>query len=287
MTKVYKVDAGILVEWSQGEETLFSLIENVSWDQWFNSEDAEKPFAEWSNQGMQVLDAEVATMQNGFIYAPIQSQEVWAAGVTYFRSRVARMEESKDAGGGDFYDRVYDADRPEIFFKATAHRVSGPGEPLRIRKDSSWNVPEPELTLAVNFRNKLIGYTVGNDMSSRSIEGENPLYLPQAKTYDQCAGLGPGLLLTAEPLPAETKINIGIHRGDQGLVFQGSTDLAQMKRRPDELIGWLTREASFPDGAYLMTGTGVIPEGDFTLLAGDEVEIEIEGIGILKNPIIQ
>ncbi len=285
MTKVYKVHPGILVEYQEDDETLFALLDNVTWDEWFNSEDAEKPFQSWSNKGNPILEAEVETIRKAFTEAPIQSQEVWAAGVTYFRSRVARMEESKDAGGGDFYDRVYDADRPEIFFKATAHRVSGPGVPVRIRKDSTWNVPEPELTLAINYRKKLIGFTIGNDMSSRSIEGENPLYLPQAKTYDQCAGLGPCILLGTEPLSESTGIQVRIHRGSEGIVFQGSTDLAQMKRKPLELIDWLTKESSFPDGAFLMTGTGIIPEGDFTLESGDEVEIEIDNIGILKNPV--
>src|SRR3954469_22277955 len=172
------------------------------------------------------------------IVAPIIDQEVWAAGVTYLRSKVARMEESKDAGGGSFYDRVYEADRPEIFFKATPHRVVGPGDPVRLRGDSKWNVPEPELALLVNPKAKIIGYTIGNDMSSRDIEGENPLYLPQAKVYDGCCALGPCLLIEDEPFPASTTIDIKISRNGAE-AFTGSTNLAAMKRSPRELVDYL------------------------------------------------
>jgi len=213
--------------------------------------------------------------------APIQSQEVWAAGVTYLRSRDARMEEAKDAGGGTFYDRVYDAERPEIFFKATPHRVVGSGEEVRIRADSKWNVPEPELTLAINRAGSIFGYTVGNDMSSRDIEGENPLYLPQAKVYRGCCGLGPGLVVR-EPLPESTAIRISIVRAGSS-VFAGETSLARMKRKLPELAGWLTREDIFPQGCFLLTGTGVVPPNDFTLLPADEISISIDGIGTLVN----
>jgi 2-dehydro-3-deoxy-D-arabinonate dehydratase len=213
---------------------------------------------------------------------PIVSQEVWAAGVTYLRSRDARKEEAKDSGGGDFYQRVYEADRPEIFFKSTAHRTVGPGQKVRIRGDSKWNVPEPELTLAVNTAGRIFGYTVGNDMSSRDIEGENPLYLPQAKVYDGSCALGPCLLLSEEPLPATTEIRLSIHRGGQP-VFQGATSLAQMKRRLDELVEWLFRDSSFPVGVLLMTGTGVVPPDSFSLKSGDDVRIEIPPIGELHN----
>jgi 2-dehydro-3-deoxy-D-arabinonate dehydratase len=216
--------------------------------------------------------------------APIQSQEVWAAGVTYFRSRTARMEESKDSGGGTFYDKVYSAERPELFFKSTPHRVAGPGEPVRIRKDSKWNVPEPELTLAVNSHGRIFGYTIGNDMSSRDIEGENPLYLPQAKVYDQSAALGPCLLLSDNPLPADTEISIKIVRSGS-TVFSGATAISQIKRTLPSLVEYLYRSSSFPHGCFLMTGTGVVPGDDFTLRSGDGIHITIPGIGTLTNSV--
>ena len=216
--------------------------------------------------------------------APIGTQEVWAAGVTYLRSRTARMEESKDAGGGTFYDKVYHADRPELFFKGTPHRVAGPGTPVRIRRDSKWNVPEPELTLAINSTGRIFGYTVGNDMSSRDIEGENPLYLPQAKVYDRSTGLGPCLLVTDEPLPPTTTIAIEIRR-DGAAAFAGSTQISQIKRGFPELAEFLFRDNSFPHGAYLMTGTGIVPPDAFTLRTGDEIRITIEPIGTLVNTV--
>jgi 2-dehydro-3-deoxy-D-arabinonate dehydratase len=216
--------------------------------------------------------------------APIGTQEVWAAGVTYLRSRTARMEESKDAGGGTFYDKVYHADRPELFFKGTPHRTAGPGTQVRIRKDSKWNVPEPELTLAINSRGQIFGYTIGNDMSSRDIEGENPLYLPQAKVYDRSTGLGPCLLVTREPLPATTTIAIEIRR-DGAAAFTGSTQISQIKRKFPELAEFLFRDNSFPRGAYLMTGTGIVPPDAFTLRSGDEIRITIEPIGTLVNTV--
>jgi 2-dehydro-3-deoxy-D-arabinonate dehydratase len=218
------------------------------------------------------------------LLAPIENQEVWAAGVTYQRSKVARMEESKDAGGGSFYDRVYEAPRPEIFFKATPHRVVGPGDPVRIRSDSKWNVPEPELALLVNPRGRIVGYTVGNDMSSRDIEGENPLYLPQAKVYNGCCALGPCVLVAdpQKPLPRETEIRLEISRAGAP-AFSGATPLSRMKRKFEELVGWLFRDNSFPDGAWLLTGTGVVPPDDFTLQRGDEIRITIDPIGTLRN----
>lgn len=210
-------------------------------------------------------------------------QEVWAAGVTYLRSKAARMEEAKTAGGGDFYDRVYQAERPEIFFKATPHRVVATGAAMHLRRDSRWIVPEPELTLVVTRRGKIVGYTVGNDLSCRDIEGENPLYLPQAKTFDKCASVGPAILVAEKPLPAETQIAVVIRRGGQA-AFTGSTTLAQMKRGLDELVGFLFRDNQHPDGCLLMTGTGTVPPDDFSLQAGDVVEITIDGIGTLSNP---
>ncbi len=219
------------------------------------------------------------------LLAPIDRQEVWAAGVTYRRSQVARMEESVD--GATFYDKVYVAPRPEIFFKATPQRVRGPGEPLRIRGDALWNVPEPELALVLDSKLRLVGFTVGNDMSARDIEGENPLYLPQAKTYDACCGLGPWITLTgAMPQASEIAIRMTVRRGG-GVAYAGATHVGQMARSFDELIGWLGRECSFPEGAVLLTGTGIVPDDVFTLATGDTVEITIEGIGTLVNPVVR
>ncbi len=217
------------------------------------------------------------------LLAPIGSQEVWAAGVTYFRSRTARMEESKDAGGADFYDKVYHADRPELFFKATAQRVVGDGGSMHLRGDSKWIVPEPELTLVINAAGKIVGYTVGNDLSCRDIEGENPLYLPQAKVFDRCAGVGPGIYVTDQPLPDSTEIRCVIERGGK-TVFEGATAIDQLKKKPPQLVSYLYRDSVFATGALLMTGTGVVPPDDFCLIAGDVVRITIEPIGTLNNP---
>ena len=217
------------------------------------------------------------------LLAPIQSQEVWAAGVTYLRSRDARKEESHDSGGGTFYDRVYDAERPEIFFKATPHRVIAPSRPMRLRSDASWNVPEPELTLAINRAGQIFGYTIGNDLSSRDIEGENPLYLPQAKVWSDCCALGPGLVVR-DVLPASTGIALSILRSGVE-AFRGQTSLSQMKRSLGDLAAWLWRDNNFPAGAYLMTGTGTVPPSEFTLKSGDIVHISIDGLGTLTNSI--
>jgi 2-dehydro-3-deoxy-D-arabinonate dehydratase len=218
------------------------------------------------------------------LHPPLESQEVWAAGVTYYRSREARMEESEREA--DVYDRVYRAERPELFFKATPHRVVGHGGEVRIRSDSEWNVPEAELALAVNCEGHVFGYTIGNDMSSRSIEGDNPLYLPQAKIYDGSCALGPCLLLSEDPLSPSTEISLRIRRGNAE-VFQGSTRLSELKRTPEELVGFLFRDNSLPNGCYLLTGTGIVPERDFTLASGDEIEITIEPIGTLTNRVLQ
>jgi 2-dehydro-3-deoxy-D-arabinonate dehydratase len=216
---------------------------------------------------------------------PIDRQEVWAAGVTYKRSRVARMEESETAAS--CYDRVYVSPRPELFFKASPHRVSGHEQPLRIRQDATWNVPEPELTLVINSHKKLVGFTIGNDMSSRDIEGDNPLYLPQAKVYDQCCGLGPWItLMDGMPPRDQIGIRLKIIRGGQA-VFAGQTSVEQMARTFEDLIEWLGRDNSFPNGAFLLTGTGIVPESSFTLQAKDIVEISIDGIGTLRNPVVQ
>jgi 2-dehydro-3-deoxy-D-arabinonate dehydratase len=220
------------------------------------------------------------------ILAPIGSQEVWAAGVTYYRSRDARMTESRQAGGGDFYDRVYAAERPELFFKATAGRVVAPGAAVRIRRDSSWSVPEPELTVVVNPGGAVIGYTIGNDMSARDIEGENPLYLPQAKIYDRSCAIGPCVLVSPDPLATSTRIRIEIDREGR-TEFSGATTLAQLSRKIEILVAYLFRDNVFPVGAYLMTGTGVVPPDSFTLAAGDRVRITIDAIGTLENTVVQ
>ena len=213
---------------------------------------------------------------------PIGEQEVWAAGVTYYRSRSARMEESKQSGGDTFYDRVYEAERPELFFKATARRVVGPGAQVRIRSDATWSVPEPELTLLINPAGDVVGYTIGNDMSSRDIEGENPLYLPQAKVYDGSCAIGPCILLTVDPLSKSTAISVRIQRSGQ-TVFEGATAFSELKRELRELASYLYRDNTFPQGALLMTGTGIVPGDDFTLHHEDLIEITIEGIGTLSN----
>jgi 2-dehydro-3-deoxy-D-arabinonate dehydratase len=216
------------------------------------------------------------------IGAPIENQEVWASGVTYYRSRSARIEESKNAGGGDFYDRVYSAERPELFFKAVAHKVAGTNSEVRIRSDATWSVPEPELTLVVNPRGEIVGYTIGNDMSSRDIEGSNPLYLPQAKVYDRSCALGPGILIQKERLGPDTQISLEILRAGYS-EFSASILLAEMKRDPRVLVEYLYRDQSFPCGCFLLTGTGIVPPDTFTLQSGDEIRISISGIGTLIN----
>lgn len=215
---------------------------------------------------------------------PIDRQEVWAAGVTYFRSRTARMEESQVAAGSRFYDLVYHADRPELFFKAAAWRVIGPGANVRIRRDATWNVPEPELALLISPGGRALGYTAGNDMSSRDIEGENPLYLPQAKVYDGSCALGPAIVLATALPPSSTRIQLDVRRGPAS-AFTGSTTLAEMKRDLETLVEYLYRETSFPEGCILLTGTGIIPPDDFTLQTGDEIFISIDGVGTLHNTV--
>lgn len=218
------------------------------------------------------------------LLAPLDRQEVWAAGVTYKRSREARERESE--GAAKFYDLVYTAARPELFLKATAERVVGPGDAVRVRRDSRWSVPEPELALVIAPDLRLVGFTIGNDMSARDIEGENPLYLPQAKIYNQSCAVGPVITLRDALPPADqAAIRLTIARGG-ATVFEGSTTLAAMARPFDDLIDWLGRENSFPAGVILLTGTGIVPPDDFTLAAGDEVAIEIAGIGRLANSVV-
>jgi 2-dehydro-3-deoxy-D-arabinonate dehydratase len=270
--KLYRTTNGAFVE----EDSRFFPLPAGDWDELICSADLH------ARARAAVSQDAPARFDPASVLAPVVSQEIWAAGVTYFRSRNARMEESKDAGGGSFYDRVYAAERPELFFKATGRRVVGPGNAVRIRSDAKWSVPEPELTLVINPAGAITGYTVGNDMSSRDIEGENPLYLPQAKVYDGSCALGPCILLSSEPLAKTTGIHIGITRKGQ-TVFSGNTTLAELKRDPKDLVQYLYRDSSFPQGAFLMTGTGIVPGDDFTLASGDAIRIEIDGIGALEN----
>ena len=276
--KIYKTLQGFVIE----HESQFYISRHIDWDLFVNREDL---YFELQRE-IQLLPAasEYKSLIDNGLLAPIQSQEVWAAGVTYLKSRNARMEESKKSGGDNFYDRVYDADRPEIFFKASPHRVVGSGQNVRIRRDSKWNVPEPELTLFINSKGQISGYTVGNDMSSRDIEGENPLYLPQAKTYDKSAAIGPCIAIFDEPISPETIITIEILRYEITL-FSNSIEINQMKRKHTELVEFLCRESSFPHGCFLMTGTGLVPNDDFTLEVGDEIRITIDGIGTLVNTV--
>jgi len=274
MIRVYCDSLGLVLESGGAARRPFGAL---TFDELFSAADPEALVRGAWEDG-------VPSMLRKDLVAPIGSQEIWAAGVTYLRSRSARMEESKAAGGGDFYDRVYSAERPELFFKGTPHRVAGPGMQVRIRKDSKWNVPEPELTLAINRHGKIFGYTVGNDMSSRDIEGENPLYLPQAKVYDRSTGLGPCLLVTGEALTPETAIELEIRREEE-TAFSGITRINQIKRGFAELVEFLFRDNSFPNGAYLMTGTGIVPPDSLILRSGDEIRITIEPIGTLVNTV--
>lgn len=272
--KLYKTRHGFFVE----ANTQFYLLKTKNWDKLINRDDLNGYLKK------QITGLTPVALPNNLndVLPPIQSQEVWAAGVTYWRSRNARMEESKDAGGATFYDKVYDAERPEIFFKATAQRTVGTNDFVRIRKDSTWDVPEPELTLFITSSGKIVAYTIGNDMSSRSIEGENPLYLPQAKSYEKCAGLGPCLFISEQALPTDTEIHLRINR--QGtMVFEGQVGIDQMRRQPAELVAYLFRECAFPNGCFLMTGTGIVPDPPFTLQKGDEILMTIDHIGTLRN----
>ncbi len=272
---VYRTDAGIFLR-------SFGRVAQVqgSFDAFANDDRLAEKCAE-------ILDASARVISEGARFVrgslpPIGTQEVWASGVTYLRSRQARVEESKAAGGGDYYDRVYAADRPELFFKAPHYRTVGDGARVRIRKDSEWNVPEPELALFATTSGKIVGYSIGNDMSSRDIEGENPLYLPQAKSYDGSTALGPCLYVPESPLPVSTRIEMTVVR-EGATVFSGATALDQMKRRPQELVDYLFRELTFPTGCYLFTGTGVIPPDAFSLRSRDEITITIPPIGTLTN----
>lgn len=274
--KLYKTKTGIIA----GHREAYYLLPETDWDGIINQPDLYN----WLEETIAALepDDNAAASIAREVLVPIGSQEVWAAGVTYLRSKEARMEESKESGGANFYDKVYDAERPEIFFKANAYKVVPHNGRVRIRKDSNWNVPEPELTLVINQNGEIVGYTIGNDMSSRSIEGENPLYLPQAKMYDGSASIGPCVYITQQPIEPSTLISILIIR-DNVTIFEGNVTIDKMKRKHTELVAFLYREYSFPTGAYLMTGTCVVPGNDFTLQSGDEIQITIAGIGQLTN----
>lgn len=275
--KIYKLRSGIMIDHNEQHYRM----PVADWDHFINDDDLYKKVNEFILSGK-------ATKGNGLkdsdILPPIGNQELWACGVTYLRSKVGRQEESKSSGGADFYAKVYEAERPEVFFKSTAHRVVGHVANVRIRKDSTWDVPEPELTLVVTSSGKIVGYTIGNDMSSRSIEGENPLYLPQAKTYDGCAAIGPCIYVTDKPIDSNTMIALEIFRNDQK-IFEGTVGIDQMKRKPEELVSFVFRECSFPVGCLIMTGTGIVPGSDFTLQSGDEINISIDHIGILINTV--
>lgn len=275
--KLYKTNEGAVLE----QNGLYFLSGSADWDSLINADNIQQSLLSAASSWAPLGADQFSALK---ILAPISQQEVWASGVTYLRSRDARMEESKDAGGGSFYDKVYAAERPELFFKATAHRVVATGEQVRIRKDSSWNVPEPELTLFINSAGNITGYTIGNDMSSRSIEGENPLYLPQAKSYDGSAALGPCIYFPEQPLPSDSEINIEIQR-KATTVFVGSIAINRMKRQHSELAEFLYRECSFPYGCFLMTGTGIVPPNEFTLESGDQISITIDHIGKLVNEV--
>lgn len=271
--KLYNTKKGTVIE-ANGN---FYAV-NANWEKLINDDNAMQTAKELAANAT----AGDSSLVDELLPVIGSNQELWACGVTYLRSKIGRQEESKTSGGGDFYARVYDAERPECFFKSTPHRVVGSKGFVRIRKDSTWDVPEPELTLVVTTSGKIIGYTIGNDMSSRSIEGENPLYLPQAKTYDGCAALGPCILLTEKPIEVDTKITLTINRNKQ-TVFTDSIAINQMKRTPEELTSFVYRECSFPNGCMIMTGTGIVPGNDFTLQSGDEILIAIDKIGELIN----
>jgi 2-dehydro-3-deoxy-D-arabinonate dehydratase len=273
--KLYKTKTGIVIE----HEDSFYSLPGEGWDAFINDDDL------FQKLNRHVREASPGKDIAAGVLAPIGSgQELWACGVTYLRSKIGRQEESKDAGGGDFYARVYEAERPEVFFKSNPHRIAHPGGKVAIRKDSTWDVPEPELTLVVSSSGKIIGYTIGNDMSSRSIEGENPLYLPQAKTYDGCAALGPCVYVPGKPIDPSSLIQLGINRNGQP-VFEGSISIDKMKRGHDELVSFVFRHCSFPHGCLIMTGTGIVPPNEFTLQSGDEIKITIDNIGTLVNTV--
>ena len=279
--QLYNSKNGILLEHNGN----FFIIDEP-WDILINRDDLEGHLSSKIKTSGRIDPGEQAKyLADNSILPPIGQQEVWAAGVTYLKSRDARMEESQSSGAASLYDRVYDAERPELFFKAMPSRVSGHKQPVFIRVDSTWNVPEPELALFINSNGNIQGYTIGNDMSSRSIEGENALYLPQAKIYEKSAALGPCLYVASAPIGGDTVIKMIIKRNDVK-VYDDSTAVSRIKRSFTELAGYLYRECDFPHGCFLMTGTCLVPPNEFTLQENDRVDIEIDGIGVLTNYIL-
>jgi 2-dehydro-3-deoxy-D-arabinonate dehydratase len=276
---LYKTSGGALLRYNQQ-----SFLINEDWDKLINQSNLYQYLLHKGEHAERIAESEADAYVKDGLEAPISSQEVWAAGVTYLRSRDARMDESKDSGAADCYQRVYEAERPELFFKSLPHRVAGPDSAVFIREDSSWNVPEPELALYINSKGSIQAYTIGNDMSSRSIEGENPLYLPQAKVYERSAALGPCLYISQNPIAPETEIKLIIKR-DERTMYEASTPLSRMKRTLPELAAYLYRACDFPAGCFLMTGTCLVPPNDFTLQSGDVVTISIGGIGTLTNTV--
>lgn len=277
--KLYRISKGSLLQHDKD-----SYLLTQPWDDLICRDQLHDYLQQQIRHADLLAPAEADALLNSRLLAPIGNQEVWAAGVTYLRSRDARMEESKESGGATFYDKVYEAERPELFFKSQPHRVAAHDEEVFIRHDSTWNVPEPELTLFINPSGVIQGYTIGNDMSSRSIEGENPLYLPQAKVYQRSAALGPCLYVPATPLPATTRISMVIRRAGRD-VYAGEVAISQIKRKLSDLAAWLYRDMDFPRGCFLMTGTCLVPGNEFTLEKGDKVEITIDHIGTLSNTV--
>ncbi|HYE20528.1 MAG TPA: fumarylacetoacetate hydrolase family protein [Tepidisphaeraceae bacterium] len=273
--RLYRTSADWLVETDDGSAR---ALPGFDFDAWLASTD---PAADL--RALAATASAAAAPVPAAPLMPIGTQEIWAVGVTYQRSKVARMEESQNAKSA--YDLVYDAPRPELFFKATPSRTRGPGQPVTLRHDTKWIVPEPELALVISSRGKLVGYTIGNDMSCRDIEGENLLYLPQAKTWNGCCALGPCILLAGDGADVRaSEIRITITR-DGSAAFTGSVQVSQIKRTFEELIGYLFRDQSFPGGVILLTGTGIVPPNEFSLRSGDGIRIEIDGIGTLENPV--
>jgi len=274
--KLYRTAKAVILHHPDG----YCML-NEPWDELINRDNLHDHLSGMISASRNLNEREAALFL-GMLLPPAGRQEVWAAGVTYMRSRDARMEESKGSGGASLYDRVYEAERPELFFKANAGRVAAHGQQVNIRRDSDWNVPEPELTLFLNSNGSVQGYTIGNDMSSRSIEGENALYLPQAKVYERSAALGPCLYVPREPIEHSTVIRMIIRRDDK-VMYDDSVAISKIKRTFEELSEYLFRECNFDDGVFLMTGTCLVPPDGFTLQEGDVVEISIGPIGVLSN----
>lgn len=276
----YEPELGILSD----DGSILPIPGSTGMRLWSLLEDSQSAISMLENYS-QIGHLEKLEADDVFLLPPVDEQEVWAAGVTYLRSKTARMEESEHSASA--YDLVYDADRPELFFKSMPHKVGGHHDPVAIRSDSKWNVPEPEVALWINAEHEIVGYTIGNDMSSRDIEGENTLYLPQAKVYSSSCALGPCITLGLTPEEAaQLEISLKIHRDGQ-IVFSGETSTAQMKRNFSELRDYLCKCQNFNEGVVLLTGTGIVPDDSFTLQEGDRVEITVQHIGTLENTVFE